>query len=65
MSISSDDDTDSTELDSEYDSELDPDVYMSMEDDVDAPDGVDLDGDVVWTGTVTMMRRRMKRRKMK
>ena len=47
MSISSDDDTDSTEKsDGEYDSELDPDVDMRMEDDVDAPDGVDLDGDV-------------------
>ena len=46
MSISSDDDTDSTELDGEYDSELDPDVDMRMEDDVDAPDGVDLGGNV-------------------
>ena len=47
MSISSDDDTDSTEeSDSEFDSELDPDVDMRMEDDVDAPDSVDLDGDV-------------------
>jgi hypothetical protein len=46
VSISSDDDTDSTESDSEYDSELDPDVDMRMEDDVDSPDGVDLDGDV-------------------
>jgi len=46
MSISSDNDTDSTEWDSEYDSELHPDVDMRMEDDVDAPDGVDLDGDV-------------------
>jgi hypothetical protein len=46
VSISSDDDTDSTESDGEYDSELDPDVDMRMEDDVDAPDGVDLDGDV-------------------
>ena len=47
MSICSDDDTDSTEeSDSEFDSELDPDVDMRMEDDVDAPDGVDLDGDV-------------------
>jgi hypothetical protein len=44
--ICSDDDTDSTESDGEYDSELDPDVDMHMEDDVDAPDGVDLDGDV-------------------
>jgi hypothetical protein len=46
VSISSDDDTDSTESDGEYDSELDPDVDMRMEDDVDAPEGVDLDGDV-------------------
>jgi len=45
--ISSDDDTDSTEeSDSEFDSELDPDVDMRMEDDVEAPDGVDLDGNV-------------------
>ena len=34
MSISSDDDSDSTESDGEYDSELDPDVDMRMEDDV-------------------------------
>jgi hypothetical protein len=33
-------------LDWEYDSEFDPDLDMCMEDDVDAPDGVDLDGDV-------------------
>jgi len=46
LSISSEDDTDSTELDGEYDSELDPDVDMRKEDDVDAPDGVDLDSDV-------------------
>ena len=46
MSISSDDDTDSTESDGEYDSALDPDVDMRMGDDVDTPDGVDLDGDV-------------------
>jgi len=46
LSISSDDDTDSTELDGENDSERDSDVDMRMEDDVDAPDGVDLDGDV-------------------
>jgi len=44
VSISSDDDTDSTESDGDYDSELD--VDMCMEDDVDAPDGVDIDGDV-------------------
>jgi len=41
VSISSDDDTNSTELDCEYDSELDPDVDMCMENTVDAPDGVD------------------------
>jgi hypothetical protein len=46
VSIFSDDDTDSAESDSEYDSEHDSDVEMHMEDDVDAPDGVDLDGDV-------------------
>ena len=47
MSISSDDDTDSTEKwGGEYDSEQDSDVDMCMEDDVDAPDGVDLDDDV-------------------
>jgi len=47
MSISSNDDTDSTERsDGEYDSELDPDGDMCMEDDVDEPDGFDLDGDV-------------------
>jgi len=45
VSISSDDDTDSTESDGEYDSELDPDVDMRMQDDVYALDGVDLDGD--------------------
>jgi hypothetical protein len=41
VSISSDDDTDSTKLDGEYHSELDPDVDMCMEDDVDAADSVD------------------------
>jgi len=46
MSISSEDDTDSTQSDGEYDSEPDPDVDMRMEDDVDALDSVDLDGDV-------------------
>ena len=46
VSISSDDDTDSTESDGEYDSEHDPDVDMGREDDVDAVDGVDLNGDV-------------------
>ena len=45
--ISSDDDTDSTEeSDSEYDSEFDSELDMRMEDDVDAPDGVVLEGDV-------------------
>jgi hypothetical protein len=44
VSISSDDDTDSTESDGKYDSGLD--VDMCMEDDVDAQDGVDIDGDV-------------------
>jgi len=46
VSISSDDDTDSTESDGEYDSERDSNVDMRMEDDVDTLDGVDLDGDV-------------------
>ena len=47
VSISSDDDPDSTEKsDSEYDSEHNSDVDIRMEDDVDAPDGIDLDGDV-------------------
>jgi hypothetical protein len=52
VSISSHNDTDSTESDGEYDSELDPDVDVCMEDDVDAPDGFDLDGDVdmEWDG---------------
>ena len=47
MSISADDDTDSTgKWGGEYDSEQDSDVDMCMEDDVDAPEGVDLDDDV-------------------
>ena len=46
MSISSDDNTDSTELDCKYDSEHDPDVDMRMEDTVDTLEGVDLDGDL-------------------
>ena len=46
MSISSEDDTNSTESDGQYYSELIPDVDMRMQEDVDAPDGVDLDGDV-------------------
>jgi len=45
MSIFPDDDTDSTESDNKYDSEHDPDVDMLMEDDVNEPDGVDLNGD--------------------
>jgi len=44
--MSSADDTDSTESDGKYHSELDPDVDMRMEDDVEATNGVDLDGDV-------------------
>ena len=53
LSIALDDDTDSTEeSDGEYDSENESDQYMRMEDDVDAPDGVDSDGDVdiEWDG---------------
>jgi len=53
MSISSDDDADSTEEpDGEYDSEHHLDVYMRMEDDVYAPDIVVLDSDVdmEWDG---------------
>jgi len=46
VAIFSDNDTDSTESDGEYDSELDPDVDMRMKDDVDAPDSIDLDGNV-------------------
>jgi hypothetical protein len=46
VSISSDDDTDFTELDGEYDSECDSNIALRMADDVDAPDGVDLDGDL-------------------
>jgi len=46
MSISRDDDTDSTESDGKFDSEHYPDVDMRMEDNVDALDGIDLDGDV-------------------
>ena len=41
MSISSDDGADSSRLDGEYDSEGDSDVVMRLEDEVDAPDGVD------------------------
>jgi len=46
VSISSDGDIDSPKLDGEYYSELDPDVDMGMEDDADAPEGIDLDGNV-------------------
>ena len=47
MTIASDDDTDSTkESVGKYDTALDSDVVMRMEDDVDAPDGIGLDGDV-------------------
>jgi hypothetical protein len=46
VSISSDDDTNSTESDGEYDSECHSDVDLGMENAVDAPDGVDLAGDV-------------------
>ena len=47
VSVSSDDDTDSTaKSDCEYVSEHDFDVDMRMENDVDAPDGVNLDGHV-------------------
>jgi hypothetical protein len=43
---SSDDDTDPTKSDGEYDSEPDPDVNMCTQDDVDTPDSVNLGGDV-------------------
>jgi len=47
VSVSSDDDADFTETShGEYDPELDPDEDMWMEDDVDALDGIDLDGDL-------------------
>jgi len=46
VSISSDDDTDSSKSDSKYASEHDPDVLMHVEDNVDALDGDDFDGDV-------------------
>jgi len=46
MSISSDDVTNSTKLDGEYDSEGNADVDLGMVDDVDAPDGIDLYSDV-------------------
>jgi len=44
VSISSDDDTDSTESNGDYDSAFH--VDMCMEDDVDTPDRIDIDGDV-------------------
>jgi len=44
--MSSDNYTGSTESDCEYDSELDADKDMYMQDEVAAPDGVDLYGDV-------------------
>ena len=52
MSIASDDDTDSTESDAEYDSEHHPDVNLRMEDDVDALDSIDVHDDVnmEWVG---------------
>ena len=46
MSISSDEDPDSTELNGECDSEHDPDEAIRMKDDGDLLDGVDLAGDV-------------------
>ena len=46
LSISSDDDTDSTELDGEYDSELNPKFDVRMEDDGDPPDSTVLGSDV-------------------
>jgi len=66
VAISLDDDTNSTEeSDCEYDSEHDSNVDMCMEDDVDAPYGVDLDGGGDRQGTVTMERMKMKRRKLR
>jgi hypothetical protein len=44
--MSSDDDSDSTVSDGEYESTLDPDVDMHMEDDVYTCDGFVLDGNV-------------------
>jgi hypothetical protein len=46
VSIFSDDDPDSTKLDGEYASGLDPDGDMRMEDDLETLDSVELDGDV-------------------
>jgi hypothetical protein len=45
--MSSDDNANSTaESDGKFDSELDPDLGVGMEDDVDPQDGIDLDSDV-------------------
>jgi hypothetical protein len=44
--VSSHDDIDSTVSGGEYDSELDPDVDMCMEDDVNSPDSIASDRDV-------------------
>ena len=46
MSISSDDDTHTTESHSKYDSQCDPDVDLCMEDDENKQDGIDIDCDV-------------------
>jgi hypothetical protein len=46
MSITTNDDTDSTKSDTHFDSSHEPDVDLRMKDDVDAPEGVDVDGDV-------------------
>jgi hypothetical protein len=46
VSISSDDDTDSTKSDGKYDSECTSDVDMCMDYDVDRPDYVELDNEV-------------------
>jgi len=46
VSTSLDNDTDSTELDGNHDSQHDPGVDMHMEDDVEKLEGVELDGDV-------------------
>jgi len=46
VAISSDDDTDSTKSDGDYDSGHDPDVNMHVEEEVDTPDSTDLDCNV-------------------
>jgi archaellum component FlaD/FlaE len=46
VSISSDDDTDSTRSDGKYDSECESDVDMRLDNDVDTPDYVELDSEV-------------------